>query len=63
MARKPIIVEVLEERGQRVVVATYADGQVVRTIVQPGQKPRRRPRKPYARAGLDRKNRTRRKTY
>jgi hypothetical protein len=63
MARKRIRVEVKEEGEKRMVVTTFADGEVVTTVVQPDQKPKRKPRRAYARAGLDRPNKTRRKRF
>jgi hypothetical protein len=63
MVRKPKSVEVIDEGDERVIVTTFADGEVSRTTVQPDQKPRRRPRRPWARAGLDRFNKTKRKGY
>ena len=47
---RPQSIEVVEERGDRFVVATYADGSVVRKRVDPNERPRRKPRKPIARA-------------
>jgi hypothetical protein len=51
VARKALLsVEVIEDGEQRLVVATYADGTVVRTPVDPTGRPRHKPRKPIARA-------------
>ena len=47
MARKPTSVEVVDEGSQRVVLITWPDGTVLRTLTK---KPTRRPRKPVARA-------------
>jgi hypothetical protein len=58
---KPRSIEVVEERGERFVVATYPDGSVVRKRVDPNERPRRKPRKPIARAKTDMLNKTRRK--
>ena len=58
---RPHSIEVVEERGERFVVATYADGLVVRTRVDPNERPRRKPRKPIARATVGFLNKTRRK--
>ena len=54
MSKKPVNIEVIEEGGERFVLTTYNDGQVVRCRVDPNQKPKRKPRKPIARAGLQR---------
>jgi hypothetical protein len=43
-------VEVIEKEDGRFVVVTYADGEVVQKRIEPNQKPRRKPRKPFARA-------------
>jgi hypothetical protein len=56
---KPHSIEVVEERGERFVVATYADGLVVRTRVDPNERPRRKPRKPIARARTESLDKTR----
>jgi hypothetical protein len=61
--RKPISVRVIEEDGARIVVATYAGGDEKRTPVDPSQKPRRKPRKPYARARSEKLDRTRKKRF
>ena len=58
---RPHSIEVVEERGDRFVVATYADGSVVRKRVDVNERPRRKPRKPIARAKTDMLNKTRRK--
>jgi hypothetical protein len=47
----------------RVLIATYADGEIVRTIVDPNRKPRRKPRKPFARATVERLDKTRKKRF
>jgi hypothetical protein len=61
--KKPISIRVTERAGERVVVATYADGGERRTPVDPSQKPRRKPRKPYARARAEPLDRTRKKRF
>jgi hypothetical protein len=43
-------VEVKESAEGRFIVETYDDGTVVRRRVEEGGKPRRKPRKPFARA-------------
>ena len=63
MVRKRIGIELVEEGDERTIVTTFADGEVTRTTVQPDQKPKRKPRRPYARAGLDRFNKTKGKRY
>ena len=52
MARKGRIrhVEVTETAEGRYVVTTYEDASVVRRRVEEGSAPRRKPRKPFARA-------------
>jgi hypothetical protein len=45
---KPRNVEVIEKEGCRFVIATYADGEVVQKRIEPNQKPRRKPLKPFA---------------
>jgi hypothetical protein len=48
---KPQSIEVVENAGgRRYIVATYADGKVVRKLINPNERPRRKPRKPFARA-------------
>jgi len=54
MAKKPVHIELVQEGEQRCVPTTYDDGQIVRCRVDPNKKPTRRPRKPIARAGLER---------
>ena len=58
---RPKSIEVVESEGQRVVVAIYADGEVVRKPIDPKERPRRKPRKPYARAWSAAKDKTRKK--
>jgi hypothetical protein len=57
----PRSIEVVEERGERFVVATYPDGSVVRKLVDPNERPRRKPRKPITRARTESLNKTKRK--
>ena len=47
---KPLNVEVVEKEGCRFVIAVYADGEIVQKRIDPYQKPKRKPRKPFARA-------------
>jgi hypothetical protein len=47
---KPSNVEVIEKAGCRFVIATYANGEIVQKRIEPDQKPKRKPRKPFARA-------------
>jgi hypothetical protein len=58
---RPRDIEVVEERGERFVVATYADGSVVRKRVDPNERPRRQPRKPIARARTESLDKTTKK--
>ena len=44
MTRKTISVEVIEEQQGRIVVTTYTNGEVVRTLVDPSKKATRKPR-------------------
>lgn len=46
--RRPVDIRVRDTPGGRVVVSRYADGEETRAIVALGQKPRRKPRKPFA---------------
>jgi hypothetical protein len=52
MTRKPRVrdIEVDEDEEGRFVVETYEDGTVVRRRVEKDAAPRRKPRKPFARA-------------
>jgi len=52
MPRKPVRIEVVEEGGERYVVLTYADGEIVKRRVEPARKARRRPRIPQTRLKL-----------
>jgi hypothetical protein len=58
---RPRSIEVVEDRGDRFVVATYADGSVVRKRIDANERPRRKPRKPIARARTEMLDKTRRK--
>jgi hypothetical protein len=62
-ARKPVSIEVVQEGEERFVLTTYEDGRMVRCRVDPDRKPTRKPRKPIARAGLQRLDKTRRKRF
>lgn len=60
--KNPYKVEIVETEEGRAVVVTYGDGEIVRKLVDPSEKPRRKPRKPFARAWSgDRLNKTHRK--
>jgi hypothetical protein len=61
--RKPVTIEVHDEGGERFIVSTFADGEVIRNLVNPAEKPKRKPRKPYARAYSEKIDRTRRKGF
>jgi hypothetical protein len=50
LKRLPQSVEVIETAEGRFVVTTTADGETISRRVDPGQKPKRKPRKPIARA-------------
>jgi hypothetical protein len=52
MARKPRVrgIEVEQNDEGRFVLETYEDGTVIRRRVEKGATPRRKPRKPFARA-------------
>jgi hypothetical protein len=52
---------VVEEGEQRFVETTYADGETVRTLVNPKKKATRRPRLPQTRARI--KDHTRNKRF
>jgi|1185.fasta_scaffold1357177_2 hypothetical protein len=58
---KPRSVEVVDTAEGRFVVATYPDGSVVRKLVDPNERPRRKPRKPIARASGASWDKTRKK--
>ena len=47
---KPANVEVVDSPDGRFVIATFADGTVIRKAVDPTARPKRKPRKPFARA-------------
>jgi hypothetical protein len=49
MARRPVSARIIQVGDRRFVETVYHDGEVVRTLVDPTRKPRRRPRKPFAR--------------
>ena len=50
MPRKPIRAEVVLEGETRVVLTTFDNGNIVRTVVDPNKKQTRRPRRPMLRA-------------
>ena len=52
MARKPVTVQVVGEGDKRIVVMTYANGDVVKRKVDADLKPRRRSRRPPTRLNL-----------
>ena len=58
---KPRSVKVVERAGCRFIVATYVDGEVVCKKIDPNERPRRKPRKPFARARAPSLDRTRKK--
>jgi hypothetical protein len=62
-ARKPTRIEVHVEAGSRFIVATFGDGEVVRKLVDPNKKLKRKPRRPYARAYSEKIDRTRKKRF
>jgi hypothetical protein len=57
----PYSVEILETDQGRAVVVTFGNGEIVRKIIDPSEKPKRKPRRPVARARSDRLNKTRKK--
>ena len=58
--RRPLKLEIIEEAGVRLLVATYSDGEVVRETVVPKKgKPPRRGYRPSVRL----KDRTRKKQF
>jgi hypothetical protein len=61
MSRKPVSIEVQDEADGRFVVLTYANGEVVRRLIDPDKKPTRKPRRPPTKLGLDRFDKTRKK--
>jgi hypothetical protein len=61
MSRKPVTVEVRDEADGRFVILTYANGDVVRRVVDPKQKPTRQPRKPPTKLKQEQLDKTRRK--
>jgi hypothetical protein len=54
MARKPTSIEVVQERDERYLVLTYANGDIEKRRVEPERKARRRPRRPQTRLNLQR---------
>jgi hypothetical protein len=63
MTKKPVSIVVVDEPNGRYVVSTSADGEVMKKLVDPKAKPRRRPRKPYAKATTDLLDKTRKKRF
>ncbi len=61
MAKLPIDVVVVDGPKGRFVVSTFADGEIVRTLVDPHKKPTRRPRRSMTKARI--KGHTRRKRF
>ena len=47
---KRVSIEVVVSDGERFLVSRYADGQTMRKRIDPDEKPKRKPRKPFARA-------------
>jgi hypothetical protein len=58
---KPDSVEVVDTPDGRFVIANYSDGSVVRKLVDPNERPRRKPRKPVTRAKAASWDKTRKK--
>jgi hypothetical protein len=52
VARRPVSIIVVDEGEERYVEATYADGETVRTRVDPKKKATRRPRIPQKRTRI-----------
>jgi hypothetical protein len=52
MARKPMSIEVIQDGEQRFVETVFDDGEVERSLIDPTKRPKRRPRKPIARARI-----------
>jgi hypothetical protein len=48
--RTPKSIEIIEEGDRRFAVMTYADGTIIRKLIDPNERPKRKPRKPIARA-------------
>jgi hypothetical protein len=63
MAKKPTSIEVVDDAEGRFVITTLESGEVIRKQVDLEAKPRRKPRRPYARAYSDKMNKTRKKRY
>jgi hypothetical protein len=47
--RKPLSARIIEMGKQRYIETVYQDGEVMLILVDPTLKPRRRPRRPFAR--------------
>ena len=57
-------IEVVDQPdGSRYVVTTFANGDIIKKLVDANAKPARRPRKPIARANFDRFDKSRKKRY
>jgi hypothetical protein len=63
MRKKAVSIQVVEEGDERVLITTYSDGEITRVPVDRAKKPRRKPRKPYARAWSEKLDRTRKKRF
>jgi hypothetical protein len=61
LAKPPVSIVVVEEAGERFIESTYANGETVRTRVDPKKKATRRPRRPQTRARV--KDHTRNKRF
>jgi hypothetical protein len=61
LKKKPVSVEVRDEADGRFVILTFANGDVVRKLVDPEMKPPRQPRRPPTKLGLELLDKTRRK--
>ena len=58
--QKPTRIEIVEEAGRRVLISTFANGEVTRTFLDELEKPKRRRFRPYQKVGMDR---TRKKRF
>ena len=61
--RKPVSVTVVDEGEGRVLILKYANGDELREVVDPKQKPARKPRRPPQRLKTEGFNRTRQKRF
>ena len=62
-SKKVFNIEVVDDAEGRFVITTLQSGEVIRKQVDLEAKPRRKPRRPYARAYSDKMNKTRKKRY